>query len=330
MARVAKPVAAPKPSVDPADSPLIAWLFRPSMLFRLSLVAGLFALWPYAVQRLPSLAKRAEYSLRFGQIQIAPAPERYVPGNLLEQVEKLSNLPHDLSILDENLASQVGEAFSKHPWVARVVRVRKSFPAAITVELEYRRPVAVVQVSDTRFPVDANAVLLPLGDFPAGELGQLPIIRNIASKPTGTPGVAWKDPTLQTAVRLADFLGSQWKSLKLQAISVAGADGSDVPPEDVQFELVAIGGSKILWGRGIGSMHPGELESTQKLRRLENYLAEFGDFNQPNGPYEIDIRHWRENTRRPLASNHAPTKPGKNPSDEGRLQSSEAKRKTRH
>ena len=329
MARVAKSGGAAKsPTVD-SGSPLIEWFFRPSMLFRMSLIAGVCALWPYAAQRLPSLGKRAEYRLTFQQIQISPAPERNVPVNLVEQVEKLADGPRDLSVLDENLAANVAEAFRKHPWVAKVVRVKKMFPASVVVELEYRRPVAVVQIPGGRIPIDADAVVLPKGDFSDDEFSRLPVIQNITSKPAAQPGIVWSDPALLAAVRLADLLGDKWKSLKLQAISVPLDPNSTTTIGDVQLELVGLGGSRILWGRVPGSDYPGELDPTQKIRRLENYLTEFGDYGQPNGPYEIDIRHWRENTRRPLVGDPVQTRPSRSPRDESRIQSSEAKRKTR-
>ena len=82
-------------------------------------------------------------------------------------------------------------------------------------------------------------------------------------------------------------------------------------PTDILLELTGIGGSRIVWGRAPGSDHPGELEPTQKIRRLEKYLADYGDYGQPHGPYEIDIRHWQEITRRPLATPQAQAKPSK-------------------
>jgi hypothetical protein len=69
----------------------------------------------------------------------------------------------------------------------------------------------------------------------------------------------------------------------------------------------------VVWGRPPGNDHPGELEATQKIRRLEKYLADYGDYGQPNGPYEIDIRHWQEITRRPLAQEQLQAKPAKVP-----------------
>ncbi len=328
MARVAKSGASKSPPA-PASSPFLEWFFRPAMLFRLSLVAGVCALWPYAYQRLPSLGKRAEYRVTFQQVQISPAPERPVPANLIEQVEKLADLPRELSILDEAVTADVANAFRKHPWVSKVVRVRKSFPTVITVELEYRRPVAMVQVPEGRIPIDIDGIVLPTTDFSSSDIDRFPLIQNISSKPSARPGIVWSDPSVLAAAKLAQLLGDKWKALKLEAISLPRNASTTSEVNDVSLELVGLGGSRILWGRTPGSDHPGELEPTQKIRRLENYLTEFGDYGQPNGPYEIDIRHWRENSRRPLVSDRPTTKPNRPQRDDSRIQSSEGKRRTR-
>jgi hypothetical protein len=331
MARVAKSGGGTlqKPLPVPPSSPFVEWFFRPAMLFRMSLVAGVFALWPYAAQRLPSLNKRPEYRLTFRQIQITPRPEGSVPENLIEQVEKLAGLSRELSVLDDNLTSEIANAFRKHPWVSNVVRVQKSFPASVVVQLEYRRPVAMVQVAGGRVPIDIDAIVLPTDDFSTSDFGRYPLIQNVTSKPAARPGIAWSDPALLAAARLASLLGEKWTSLKLEAISIPRNLDPSLDINDISLELQGIGGSRILWGRTPGSDHPGELEPAQKIRRLENYLADFGDYGQPNGPYEIDIRHWRENSRRPLISDQAPAKPSRNLKDDTRIQNTEGRRKTR-
>ena len=330
MARAAKTGGVTgKSSSGSASSSFLDWFFRPAMLFRMSLVAGVCALWPYAAQRLPSLANRSEYRLTFRQIQISPAPERPVPPDLLEQVEKLADLPRDLSLLDESLATEVANAFRLHAWVAKVVRVRKSYPAAIVVELEYRRPIAMVQVPGGRIPIDLSGVVLPTNDFSASDIDRFPLIQQVAPKPAIRPGAVWNDPALLAAAQLANLLGDKWKSLKLDAIAVPRNVSTTTAVNDIPLELVGSGSSRILWGRPPGSDHPGELEPSQKIRRIENYLSEFGDYKKPNGPYEIDIRHWRENSRRPLPTDQSQVQPIRKQHEEPRFRSSEGKRKTR-
>lgn len=331
MVRAAKSDRSAKlpPPADTAASPFLEWVFRPAMLFRMALVAGAFALWPYVAQRMPSLGKRSEYRLMFRQIQISPKPEHPVPDNLLDQVERQSGLPAELALLDENLPGDVARAFSQHPWIARVVRVQKAYPASIVVELEFRQPVAMVQVPGGRLPIDVEGTVLPTSDFSAADAGRYPVIQDVASRSAIRPGTVWDDPALLAAARLAALLKDKWSALKLDAISVPRKIDPSTPLEEISLELVGAGGSKILWGRMPGTDHPGELLPEQKIRRLENYLSEFGGYTAPHGPYEIDIRHWRENARRPLGSDPGQSKPIKRPKEDQRIQSTEGKRKTR-
>ena len=149
----------------PIGTSFLDWFFRPAMLARATILAAVCALWPYAAQRLPSLAGRPEYRLTFRQIQVTPLPVRPVPENLVEQVEELADLPSDISLLDGRLTFEVAEAFRRHPWVSNVVRVQKSCPASVIVELQYRRPVAMVEVASGRVPIDVNGVVLPSRGF---------------------------------------------------------------------------------------------------------------------------------------------------------------------
>jgi hypothetical protein len=114
------------------------------------------------------------------------------------------------------------------------------------------------------------------------------------------------------AARLAEALlqapsgqPSHWQRLNLIAIHVPTLDGR-TNIEDLSYELIAPGGSRIVWGRAPGSGHPGELSVEQKIGRLQKYVSDFGGFDRPHGPYEIDIRHWQEISRRPLSASAEP------------------------
>ena len=317
MARTGKTVVE-APSQTSAISSLIQCFFQPAMLFRASLVAGVCALWPYAAQKLPSLEGRPEYQISFSQIQISPQPKHPVPENLVEQVADLSGVPSKVSLLSESLTSDIAAAFRRHPWIAKVVRVQKSFPASVTVELEYRQPVLMAQVQGGRIPLDIQGVLLPTADFSASDTNRFPVIQYTGTKPKIRPGSVWNEPNIQAAARLANLLGEKWKLLKLEAIIVPQLAEPSADPTDIPLELTGIGGSRILWGRAPGSDHPGELEPTQKILRLEKYLADYGDYGQPHGPYEIDIRHWQEITRRPLLAPQVQAKPSKSQRPDGK------------
>lgn len=291
----------PKPTSDTPVAPAVPTLsqriFRPRVLIAAAVVALLPVLGPWVLDQLPELEQRSEYQLPFAQIQLEPPAPAPLPTDFLEQVRHRGEFPKELSLLDDELPARLATAFGSHPWVAEVVSVRNVYPALVTVELNYRRPVALVQVADGFYAVDHQGVLLPPSDFDASDLQRYITITGVQSTPRGAAGRKWGDPAVEAAAQLADFMGLRWKTLDLAAIAVPATGAAATDPI---LEFTTTGGSRILWGRAPGSKHPGELTADQKLGRLEKYLAEFGGFDRPQGPYEIDIRHWQEISRKPL------------------------------
>ncbi len=201
--------------------------------------------------------------------------------------------------MDDRVVEAVADAFRKHPWVERVVSVRKDLALGLTATIDYRRPVAAVVLEGDRYVIDHKAVLLPPLD--GGEADDLPRIQNVRSVPQGPAGTVWDDPAVQGAARLAAVLLPSWKKLELEAILISDAGDGDPPAEGAVYRLQAGGGTRIIWGRAPGADQAGELTPEQKIGRLEDYQARRGGFGNANSPLEIDIRHWQEIGRRPLS-----------------------------
>ncbi|HUG92576.1 MAG TPA: hypothetical protein VML55_17180 [Planctomycetaceae bacterium] len=236
-----------------------------------------------------------------------------MPVDFVQQAAARAGLPDRMSLVDDGLVATLHAAFARHPWVEDVVQVRKTPAGNVHVDLEYRRPVAVVRVPDGLYPVDRQGTLLPPEDFSVAEAQRLPAVDGIRSVPHGAAGSDWGDVSVVAAARLAEALlqtddsgSSHWDRWNAAAIVVPPRTKAEITLDDLSFELRTAGGSRILWGRPPGTQHPGELAVDQKIGRLEKYLADFGSFDRPHGPYEIDIRHWREISRRPLAVSQRP------------------------
>lgn len=277
-------------------------LFRPRVLLVLAALAT--APWwkPALDAFLPELSEQDQFLVDAAEIEInEPLP--WVPHDLVEQVVKRSSLPPRLSLLNHDLTAEVADAFRRHPWVADVVEVRKqSSPPRLQVTLKYREPVCMVEKRNGLYPVDANGILLPPDDFSLAETAGFLKVQGVRSTPLGSAGTAWGDPTVLGACRLAHALRDDWKSLQLRAIRVPVRTEADVHLEGLNYALQTEGGSMILWGRAPGADHPGELTVEQKIGRMQKYLADFGSFDEPSGPYEIDIRHWQQISRKRLSS----------------------------
>lgn len=285
--------------------PLADRFFRPIRLAKLACLLGLAVFVPYLLQRLPNLAARPEYQLAASKVRLTPAPQHPVPADLVDQIFHQHQLAKSLSLLDPNLSQKLADSFAQSPWIAKVNAVKHSFLEDVEVEVEYRRAVAMVQVKGGRMPVDREGHLLPSADFSQADVSRFPLIRLAGG---GTLASALNEPGLPGAARIAELLTNQWERLHLEAIELPRNREVSGNGTDLVFQLRSKDGSTIIWGRAPGTDHPGELTAQQKSARLEKYVAEFGGFNRPNGPYEIDIRHWQEITRRPAARTQSSSK----------------------
>lgn len=272
-------------------------LFRPLTLFVLAILVSAWFLQPQIDRWTRRLETRPEYRISLHEIRVTQ-PNQWAPIDLVEQVVRDNELPETASILDETLLPRVSESFAAHPWVARVVGVRVSRATGLDVELEYRRPVAMVETARGLYPVDVNGVLLPPADFSVSDAGRLPLVKNIATTPQGPAGTAWGDPVVLAAARLADVLAPEgdlfayWDRYTLQAIIAPDRRTAAPDLEDLDFELLTRGGSRIVWGRvpGADQLEP---PVPRKLARLDEYLATYGSFERPRGPSRIDIREYQ-------------------------------------
>jgi hypothetical protein len=306
----AKPKRLPNRKTAKADSdpppPESAWrrlrraLYRPKLLLCAAAAVVAAAVAPQFSGALPDPGEREEYRFETSKIEITPPP-RDVPPEIVEQVLQRARVPKTVSLLDDDLTEKLAKAFASHPWVDEVVSVRKSFPPRVQVELKYRQPVAMVETAGGMYPVDAHAVLLPPEDFSMADTRRYPLLRGVQTQPRGPAGVNWGDVAVELGAKMAVALGPHWQELQLEAVLVPRT-GAGENPDSLKFVLKTAGGSRILWGRAPGSQYPGELSAEKKIGRLKKYRSDFGGFDQPHGPYEIDIRHWQEITRRPLSA----------------------------
>ncbi|MES2791926.1 MAG: hypothetical protein V4719_20095 [Planctomycetota bacterium] len=270
--------------------------FQPWWLAGIALACGAIILAPRVVKSLPEIGNRPEYQLRVDDIQVTEIPQ-WVPRDLVAQVAAQAGMNPTRSVLDERLTSDLANAFRQNPWVDKVIKVSKTVPARVTIELVYRRPVAMVEVSTGMLPVDGFGVLLPPTAFTPEDALRYPLITQPKSSPVGAVGKPWGDAQVIAAARLAAVLLPHWQDFRLSAIEIPTAVDLRAPLEELVFQLQTQGGSRIVWGRAPGVIYPLELSADQKIGRLEECLTRFGGFDQPDGPYEIDIRHFQEITR---------------------------------
>lgn len=244
---------------------------------------GGYAVWQAVRQQ---VVTSPHYQLATEAVSITPPPD-WVRGDVRAEVMRDANLDGPLSVLDKDLSRRLFEAFAAHPWVASVERVLKRAPAAVEVELVYRRPVLMVRVPAGLLPLDAEAVQLPTGDFSSLAAARYPRLTGIEVT-TGPPcGSRWSDPRVQAAARLAGLLIDSWADLGLlQMAPVRGATS----PLHTAFELRTKQGTRVVWGEAPSGEANDLKAAREKLARLQQYHAERGTLEGPRGPQEIDLR----------------------------------------
>jgi hypothetical protein len=228
------------------------------------------------------------YSVRQEQVVCTPLPN-WIHTNIRAEVFRDANLEEPLSILDDGLPERISHAFSLHPWVEKVRRVKRLSPARVEVDLVYRCPVCMVEAPGEPLPVDAEGVVLPAADFSPIEKSSYPRLTGVDTVPMGPAGQRWGDGRVVGGAEVAAVLGPVWHELKLERIEPLphprGPAGEEPP-----YQLITRGGTHIYWGLADGGNVPGELPAAEKLARLERYFARYGTLEGRGGPQTLDVR----------------------------------------
>lgn len=214
----------------------------------------------------------------------------------------LSELSADqaATLLEPSLIKQTLSVFKQVGWVEDVKKIEKT-RAGLDIELQYRIPVAVVELDRNNvkawplkkpprlFPVDRSGMIMP------DELAiDIPLLRLTIFEPgrfthldTWTP---WPDERILEGCRIADFFAQHWRSLGLYRITTLRLPDQPFDAE-VPFELWTdrAAATKIVWGNPPGKEAPGEAKAEQKLQLLFELQAKYGPLNQLPA-VKIDIR----------------------------------------
>ncbi len=279
---------------------LVRWCFRPRRLVPAAVLSLAALFWPQVQQQLPELESRPEYQVTVNEITVTPPP-RWVPEDLVSDVLNRVRLDQPLSLQESTLSERIAAAFVTHPWIQKVHGVRKSFPARVHVDVTYRKPVAMVEGIDGFYPLDAESCVLPVNDLSLSDVRRYPVIENVSSVPQAGQGQPWGDPVVAEAAQLAEVLGqpmeesgrTRWETWGLVAIEAPSVVGLPGEVNDLQFQFRTAGGSKIIWGRGPGTLHPGEFTVAQKLERMAEYCQVHGSFDDAPEAYVFDLREWK-------------------------------------
>ena len=216
-----------------------------------------------------------DYMLSPEDIVVTDRPA-WMSFDIREKVFQNASLSQNLSIMDPDLTERIASAFSLHPWVAKVNRVTKRYPATVMVDLEYHRPVCVVCICDELIPVDVKGNHLPARDLPPSELERYPRFECAdLSTPRGPVGDRWGDTRVVGAAQIAAALGDRWQRYHLDRIeAVPAADDNQLA--HTVYRLYTRSGSRIIWGAAPGAKVASEPTTEEKIAYLDEEIRSYG------------------------------------------------------
>ncbi len=294
------PAAKKQQSSFPAAH-VLSWVFGSGRIVTvLLLIMALFAggAWYAWIKLKDRILAAPEYQLGPEQVEVTPQPSWIPQSDVRAEVFRSPTLDGRLSLMDDDLARRIADAFARHPWVAKVGSVTKKY-GGVKVEVVYRKPVCMVQVPGGGVPVDAEAVLLPTeaGDFTPTEAARYPKLWGVDRGPIGSAGARWNDARVIGGAEIAAALDEKWEPMRLEHIEPSAADTAGSSPSDVGrtaepiFTLVTRRGSRITWGYAPGANAVGELSAAEKVARLQHYFETKDSLDGPEGkPQQLNIR----------------------------------------
>jgi hypothetical protein len=249
---------------------------------------GMQSLWQ---QVAPSVIQRNQHLLQAERITSTSLPA-WISAEVCAEVVRNAGLDGRLSLLDDAFSQVIEDAFVLHPWVSSVERITKQYPQGVHVELTYRRPVAVVEMSGREgvlfVPIDRHGVHLPPGDVPELRKRYMPRIGGIVGRPP--VGQAWPDPRVIGAAELAEKLREQWEPLCLVDILPSARPEIRDGSRFFVYDLITRGGTRVVWGAAPGTAPPKEDPFDAKLTRLQDCVEKHGPVDSVRGPAIVDVR----------------------------------------
>ncbi len=186
-----------------------------------------------------------------------------------------------ISLFDSRFDQKIRRALEVLPGVERVHRVRRHWPRRYSLEVELRRPYAVLATADASHPVTFDQIVLPAKAYAGISSG----LFRIGPVPGDAPvaGERWRhgavriglDTLAEIAPHLADLA-----PLGLYRIDVSGA-------RDQRQGVVLLGsdGIRVRWGR------PGPGVRENSVAKKIAYLIEVAEDLERVRGREIDVRY---------------------------------------
>lgn len=253
------------------------------------LILGYFAWLYWGAEHLD----RALYAVKIENVVVTPQPTWIRNTNVREEVFNNGALGQ-LSVLDPQASATIAHAFASHSWVQRVARVQKLTGGKVTVDIVYRRPIAMVryeggnlnpissQIKKGYYPIDEEGVILPTADFDSSQVTAYFLIDAEGATPPSDVGMAFSDTRIKQSVVLCRALEAVRVDLRLLWIRVNRDDRMGGPNPWV-LHIETSDKRSIFWGHAPGLEVSGEPSAQAKLTNLIKWHAD------TNSTLQIDL-----------------------------------------
>lgn len=219
-------------------------------------------------------AMEPQYQINLAPLEVLAAPDWCNDPSFEDAIRTSLKMEGKTSIFDNDLVAHLRDKYESNPWVARVESIEKQFPNKLTVKLELRRPVVVVELKKWNnrsfyYLVDKDTVRIP-GEYytvPALPI-TLPIVVGVRNSPP-LPGQKWQDKGLTDAIDVACVFKQYdvYQKLDVAAIDITNSGGKRSKQSS---EIVILTGNhtQIEWGRPVNTDKPFELSAAEKIKNL--------------------------------------------------------------
>ena len=193
-----------------------------------------------------------EYRFSHSSVQVTQLPP-WVPKSIVNDVISEFNIGRTQrnAMIDHELLEELAAAFQAYPWVESVDRVHASYPATVTLDLTYRRPICLVLLPKDAggYAVDRHGVHLPSDYFKnhGANAAQYIKVIGVESMPAGNIGEEWGDIVVEKAAALAAHLAPDNSILRIASIEAEQVGPNRRAMRQI-FHLTTSQGTKIIWG----------------------------------------------------------------------------------
>lgn len=262
----------------------LAWKLAAGAAAPLALYVVLGGAWE---RHRASIAAWPEHRITAERIAVTAQP-KWIHGDVKAEAIRDGALD-ELSALDRGAVERVERAFALHTWVARVATVRKRYPAVVEVDLEFRRPMAMVEVVGGLYPIDREGVLLPPSNFAEIQVRDYLRVNVGKSSPAGPVGTPWGDDLVADAACIAGALANDWKTIGLYRLRALDAEQARLARLPAEFALETRQGARVVWGRAPGKESTGEPSAATKIARLVTQVKQVGSLDAPRATLDFDL-----------------------------------------